>query len=245
MIDWHSHILPAIDDGSRNVAESIEMLRTMCRQGVNKVVATPHFLADDESVDSFLERRENSFQKLKQGIDNIKLSEEDFENNNFPEIIMGAEVKYYNGISRLNGLKQLALQNRNLLMIEMPMSKWTEYTVKELDELSRNYRLKIIIAHIERYESFQTFETMERLYESGILMQVNSSLFKNLFKKRSFIKRLERGEIHLIGSDCHNLTTRPPALKETFDYIERKLGNRFIKRFNSFGEEIISKINVN
>ncbi len=264
IIDWHSHILPSVDDGSRNVSESIEMLKRMSLQGIGKVIATPHFFANDESVDSFCERREKSFRKLMAEIQNIEFeksekreaeknkSEKNNSNENInafsenimlPEIILGAEVKYYNGISRLSDLKKLSFQGRNLLMVEMTMSRWTEYTVKEIVELAQNYRMRIIIAHIERYASFQSVETMERLYESGILMQVNSSFFKSFLKRHKALGMLEQGEIHMIGSDCHNLTSRPPNLKEAFDYIEKKLGREFVEQFNEFGERVISKLN--
>ncbi len=237
MIDWHSHILPKVDDGSKSVSESLEMLKIMSSQGVDKVVATPHFFANDESVDSFLERRSNSYLELEKALEDSK---DFFEGLKAPEIIMGAEVKYYNGISRLADLNKLAFQNRKLIMIEMSMSRWTEYTVKEIVELSQNHRLTVIIAHVERYASFQRVETMERLYESGVLMQVNSSFFTNFSTKRKAVKMLEKGDIHLIGSDCHNLTSRPPTLKDAFEYIEKKLGENFIRQFNRYGDKIIS-----
>ena len=65
MIDWHSHILPAVDDGSRNAEESIKLLELLAEQGVKTVVATPHFIADNESVEDFLRRRSSSFNELK------------------------------------------------------------------------------------------------------------------------------------------------------------------------------------
>ena len=55
MIDWHSHVLPALDDGSRSVDESLALLRMLSEQGVDTVIATPHFYADRESLSSFLE----------------------------------------------------------------------------------------------------------------------------------------------------------------------------------------------
>ena len=60
MIDWHSHILPKIDDGSRSLEETLELLKMLKSQGINTVIATPHFYADDESVESFLSRRQVS-----------------------------------------------------------------------------------------------------------------------------------------------------------------------------------------
>ena len=53
MIDWHNHLLPNMDDGSRSVEESLAMLRAQAAQGVTTVMATPHFYANDESVASF------------------------------------------------------------------------------------------------------------------------------------------------------------------------------------------------
>ena len=64
MIDWHSHILPGMDDGSRNVTESIALLNMQTSQGIRTVIATPHFYANDESVETFLERRRNAYEAL-------------------------------------------------------------------------------------------------------------------------------------------------------------------------------------
>ena len=57
MIDWHSHILPGMDDGSHDVTESLCLINMQMAQGVRTVIATPHFYADDETVASFLDRR--------------------------------------------------------------------------------------------------------------------------------------------------------------------------------------------
>jgi len=57
MIDFHSHILPKLDDGSSSSDESCKLLRCLATQGVESVVATPHFYADNESVERFLARR--------------------------------------------------------------------------------------------------------------------------------------------------------------------------------------------
>ena len=91
-IDWHSHILPGIDDGSRNVEESISLLNSQMAQGVKVAIATPHFYANDESVESFVDKRSKAFELLKAEVPETSL-----------EIRLGAEVKYYEGISRLDG----------------------------------------------------------------------------------------------------------------------------------------------
>ena len=64
-IDFHTHILPGIDDGSRNVEMSLRMLAAQREQQVDEIVATPHFYAQKDSVEEFLLRRQRSYEKLK------------------------------------------------------------------------------------------------------------------------------------------------------------------------------------
>lgn len=223
MIDWHSHVLPSMDDGSRDVEESVLMLKALKEQGVNTVVATPHFYANDESVDSFLERRKKSFQMLERA-----LEEDD------PSILLGAEVRYYAGIARMAELEKLAIESTRLVLIEMPMTRWTEYTVKELVELSGSSRLTVVMAHIERYLKLQPKNVWRRLAESGILMQVNASAFDGMGKRKA-IKLLQSGMLHFVGSDCHNMTSRPPRISSAYELISKKCGEHTISRINEFG----------
>lgn len=224
MIDWHNHILPGVDDGSQNLAESIEMIKMQMAQGVTTVIATPHFYANDESVEAFLERRNAAFRELKS-----KLPED------APEILLGAEVGYYQGISRMENLKELRIQNSKLLLIEMPMTVWTEYMVRELVELAGKSSFQIVLAHIERYLNIQKPSVWERLYENGILMQANASFFSRFISKHKALALLKEEKINFIGSDCHNTTSRPPMLQEAFNVIQKKMGSEYIDQMNEFG----------
>lgn len=230
MIDWHSHILPGIDDGSQNVTESSELLKMLSDQGVKTVVATPHFFANSDTIESFLEKRKNSYDTL-------------FEQvlTDSPEILLGAEVKYYQGISRMNELKKLCIDNSKLLLLEMSMSRWTEYTLREFEELALSRDITVVLAHIERYLKFQNDETWNRLYENGILMQVNASFFTAFSTKRKALTYLENGDIHFIGSDCHNLTSRAPRIGKAFKIIKNKLGESFINQMNEYGYSVLKK----
>ena len=230
MIDWHSHILPGIDDGSQNVTESSELLKMLSDQGVKTVVATPHFFANSDTIESFLEKRKNSYDTLSEHV-----------STDNPEILLGAEVKYYQGISRMNELKKLCIDNSKLLLLEMSMSRWTEYTLRELEELSLSRDITVVLAHIERYLKFQNDETWNRLYENGILMQVNASFFTAFSTKRKALTYLENGDIHFIGSDCHNLTSRAPRIGKAFKIIKNKLGESFINQMNEYGYSVLKK----
>lgn len=224
MIDWHNHILPGVDDGSRDLAESIEMIKMQMAEGVTTVIATPHFYANDESVEAFLKRRNTAVLELLSSLP-----------EGAPEILLGAEVKYYQGISRMENLKELRIQNSKLLLLEMPMTVWTEYMVRELIELAGKSSFQIVLAHVERYLRLQKASTWERIYESGILTQVNTSFFLGFASKRKAVSLLKEGKIDFIGSDCHNTTSRPPVLKAAFDIIQKKLGGTYVDQMNEFG----------
>ena len=231
MIDWHTHILPGMDDGSRDVAESISMLNMQVLQGVRTVIATPHFYANDETVEYFLKRRENAFKRLQEEMP-----------DGVPEIRLGAEVRYYEGISRLDDLKSLRIEGSKLLLLEMPMSSWTEYMVRELIELSGRSSFKIVLAHVERYLGLQSQEVWDRIRYSGILMQVNASLFSGFVSKRKGISLLKEGQIQFIGSDCHSMTYRPPQIDKAYEVIRKKLGDEYISQMNEYGYSLLNKI---
>ena len=69
LIDFHSHILPGIDDGSRSTAQSLDMMKLELDQGIGRIVATPHFYADRISVDKFLSRRQQAYEKVMAAMD--------------------------------------------------------------------------------------------------------------------------------------------------------------------------------
>ncbi len=232
MIDWHSHILPGMDDGSRSVEESLAMLEMMSEQGVSCVVATPHFYANAETYDHFLSRRRSSFEALSGHL-----------TKTHPRVLCGAEVRYYPGIAKFNDLASLAIEGTRILLLEMPMMHWTEYTVNELIELSVTRGLTVVLAHIERYLPMQSIQIFNRLRENGILMQVNASYFKRISSRRKALSLLDAGLIHFLGSDTHNLTDRNPNLGSAYKIIEKKFGNYYVVQMNEFGNRHLGHFN--
>lgn len=228
MIDWHSHILPGIDDGSQSVEESVKMLKMLAEQGVKEVIATPHFLANNETVEDFIARRTEAYEKLKENL---------FEGA--PKIKLGAEVAYYSGISRLPELKELCIEGSKCLLLEMPMTKWTEYIIKEIEELAHRGKINLVLAHVDRYMHLQSAKTWERLCESGCIMQVNASSLLSFITRPKIIKMMKEQSVHCIGSDCHNTTTRAPKIGRAYDVVEKKLGTRFVHKISDFGHYLV------
>ena len=220
MTDLHSHVLPGVDDGSSSLEESIELLRLLGEQGVDCVCATPHFDALYDDPDAFFGRRSKAYARLAEAI----------EGKDLPRIILGAEVAYFPGISNMNLIERLCLEGSRYLLIEMPSEPWSDYTVNELVKIAVTKDIRPVIAHAERYMFLQRTSTLMRLREIGALMQVNASFFINRKTRRRALALLKREEIHFLGSDCHNLTLRPPKYAEAVKIIKDKLGDNF--RFN-------------
>ncbi len=226
MIDFHSHILPNMDDGSRSIEESVALLEMLSEQGITTCIATPHFYAEDENVESFLKRREDAFARM-----SCELSD------SLPKVICGAEVSYYSGISRLAELSALCIENSKLLLLEMPMSKWTTHDINGVLEIARRGDVKVVIAHLDRYRKFQSADALRRLRENGILMQCNADFFLRFKTKRKSLSMLKNGEIQFIGSDCHNVHTRAPKIGKAFEEIEKKYGEHFLSDMHRYGKK--------
>lgn len=224
MVDFHSHILPQIDDGSRSVEESLALLQMLSEQGVDLVAATPHFYAGDRSVERFLEKRAAAYDKVISALgENPSL--------HAPDIRLGAEVWYYPGVSRLEGLQKLCLEGTGLLLLEMPTEPWSSYTVQEVLDLNCSGAQTVVLAHIDRYLPYQNTDVWELLMQNGVMMQVNASFFLSFRTRGRAHKMLKSGQIQWIGSDCHNLSARPPRIRAAADAIRKKLGDAFLADF--------------
>ena len=200
MIDFHSHVLPKMDDGSRSCAESAAMLRESYAQGIDILAATSHFYANENSPEEFLRRRARSWERLSEVL-----------TDDMPAIRLGAEVQYFEGICRVCEVDLLRLEGSQVLLLEMPFCEWSSRMVKDVLDLNRRPDYTVLLAHIERYRSFCRDEKVwDELRESGILMQVNCSLFSGWLGRRKAMKQMEKDKFQLIGSDCHNLDTRKP-----------------------------------
>ena len=219
MIDVHCHVLPGIDDGSRSVEMSIDMLHEMKKQGVDKVIATPHFYPMSNSPEKFLTDRQNAYDLLMKEVD-----------DDCPEIVLGAEVMYFEGISRYEGLRDFRAEGTEILLLEMPFIKWTSRAVDEVIRLSASYGIQLLMAHIERYLDYNNKRVLKDFADNGILMQSNAGAVIDRKRRRKVMKLLKNGTVSFVASDAHNTTVRPPNLGEAFEIIEDTLGEDVIDR---------------
>lgn len=209
MTDIHSHILPGMDDGSRSTEESLAMLAASAAQGVRAIAATPHFYAMENSPEEFLARREAAEARL--------LSRWE---SGLPRIRVGAEVGYFEGMSRSKALEALRIQNTELLLLEMPFTQWSKRQLSEVRDVAGRPGVTVVLAHIERYWKLERPGVWDALLEVGVRFQCNAECFLHWRTRGRALRLLRQGRIHLLGSDCHNMEWRPPRLGEAAARLE-------------------------
>ena len=235
MIDFHSHILPGMDDGASSPEESVAMLEMSAGQGVNHIFATSHFYPYEEDPSSFLRRRKNAHSKL------IAYAAGREKSIPLPEIHLGAEVYYFPGISTCEDIVPLALGETKLLLVEPPMIPFSSSMLDEIEEIGPNLGLIPVIAHLDRYCRFLRDNTLfDLLSERRVLIQVNASFFLHRDSRRLAMEMLEKSRFQLLGSDCHNTTTRAPNIGLAVEEINKKNLGKHLANITEAGYNILS-----
>lgn len=231
LVEMHCHILPGIDDGSKDVETSLKMIERLREQGAEKIVLTPHYYSDDISLDDFLRKRDKAM--------NILLNELP---SGYPQLIAGAEVYISDYLFNNNNLNELKIANSDYILIEHPFSSdFSQEIYDRLMNLYCDYGARPILAHIERYKALIDEKyLLDEYIDMGCLAQVNISSFASAPRhiKKKLFKFLDEGLIHLIGSDCHNLDSRPPEYSEGAKEIIKKCSQQALDRLIKNANEI-------
>ncbi len=220
IIDFHSHILPGMDDGSRDVETSLEMLRMSGEQGVQIQVLTSHYYPWKEEIDSFCDRRDRSFSALLQ------------KKPSTPQLICGAEVAYFRHMNHAD-LSKLCVGNGRTLLIEMPFESWTNSIVDDISFLSLDMEYRIVLAHVERFMHYGgNRQKLEDLSSLPIVYQINAEAFLHFRTRRIAVELIKSGYPIILGSDAHNCTSRKPNIAEGRGFIEKRFGSNCLDKMD-------------
>jgi len=217
MLDIHSHILPGVDDGAEDVASAIELLEAMKQQGITDVIATPHFYAMDNNIDEFRHNVASAYSELY----NAALSKE------LPNVSIGCEVFYFNGIGRSRGIRELTLCRSNHILLELPNCRLDKEILRDVTDLSDRLGLTVILAHLERYAGEKGFKDWLRLIDNeSLFVQINASSLFNPYLKKAANKLIKNGYVSFLATDTHSLSNRPPMMSEAIEEIKKQFGVR-------------------
>jgi protein-tyrosine phosphatase len=211
MIDFHSHILPSVDDGANDMETSIKMLKLSISEGVDFICATPHFIPEEQEINKHI-----YFEKLKELQDTIGKQ---------IQIVSGVEVYINPTLPELYKKGKIwCINNKKYMLIELPMNQFPIYTEEIFYEL-RILGVTPILAHPERnLEIMKNEDLLVNLVNQGALAQLNSGSLRGRYgeKVQDFATNLvKRNLIHVLGSDGHNISRRNTKIKEGFQIVEK------------------------
>ncbi len=220
-IDFHTHILPAIDDGSQSLSQSMQLLAAAKNAGFETVVATSHFYPHRYNVPEFLRKRDAAYAKIDETAD-------------IPHIILGAEVLVCEGMEEMHQLESLCLGNSNTMLIELPFddSNVTDRMYETVENMLYDKKLNIILAHPSRYSSY----IVENMLSIGVKLQVNISHICVFSERRRIMQWLDRGYVYAIGSDVHQHDKVYEELKRAEKYI-----GKYIDDINHHSIELLKR----
>ncbi len=233
MIDFHTHILPAIDDGSKDIDMTRSMLEMESSIGVKHIVATPHFYAHRMRVADFVHNRAAAFESIRPQL----------EAANLTDIRLGAEVHYFEGIGRADRLPELLIQGTRTILLEMPFLSWDEQVYRDVYDLTAKKNYRVVLAHIERYTELQkkllfSKSVFDRILELPLVLQINAGSFEDKKKARFCDRLIERGADIIVGSDCHNISTRRPNLDIAKSHIISNFGETAFDIMQKLSKEV-------
>jgi protein-tyrosine phosphatase len=216
-IDIHSHIIPGVDDGVRDEAMSLKMLRIAHDCGTRHIIATPHY---------FYGNTRYEFADIKEKCEHL---------NNIAKNA-GLNITVYPGCEVFITPEIVELYDQGLIgtlagscymLIEFPRMSIPPYTDTVLYHLQLK-GITPVIAHPERYiEIQQKPELMGAYVERGILLQANSRSITGMYglkAKRTVMRLIKEGWVHFVASDAHSANSCNPDLANAAARIEKKFG---------------------
>jgi protein-tyrosine phosphatase len=234
LIDLHCHILPGVDDGSKDMQMSLDLARAAVDQGITNSLVTPHHM-DGEYTNHKKDviRKTDDFQ---QALDKEEIPLKVFASQ---EVHLTGELM--NAIAQ-NDVLFMDETNRYLLL-ELPHSGIPEYTADMIFDLTTR-GITPVIAHPERNQGFQKDpDKIFNFVKMGCLTQLTSSSYLGVFGKhvQELTEQIIKANLGFIfSSDAHNFKGRRYLMKEAFEKLEREEGPRKAQLFNLNAKNVIN-----
>lgn len=234
LIDLHSHILPGLDDGAKDAAEALQMMRASAADGISIIAATPH--ADCAAPSQIYE-----------GV--RCLNEMARQENLGIEIVPGSEVRIETDLPERYATGELVtLNDTSYVLLELWLiGEWPPFLGTAIYDC-RRVGLMPILAHAERYPPVQHSPMiLADLVAAGVLIQVNA---ESLLRDRTSTTRktaevlLQSNLVHVIASDAHHIQTRNPGIRAATEYAKSMVGESYGKWLQETAAAILEGLPV-
>ena len=220
-IDIHCHCLPQVDDGAKNIDETLAMMKIAYSEGIRTIIATPHFKGRGRGIDP------ESLEELVDFVNVLLLQE-----NIGIKVYRGNELFYNSEVSETLGEGRLStLAGSGYVLVEFyPNEEFRNIKAGLYDLLSSGY--VPVLAHVERYLNINKLQEVEELIELGAYIQVNAATILGEMGRsaKSFVKKLlKKRYVHFVASDAHSPRSRAPRLMMCAKYLEKKYGSEYVE----------------
>ncbi|MDO5291430.1 MAG: hypothetical protein Q4F05_01645 [bacterium] len=229
-LDFHTHILPGVDDGSKDMEMTKAMLMKAYEEGVRTILATSHHYPGRTKQDP--EKRRD----LVKQVDEIaKQISPDMK------VLQGNEIYYRESIvEELENGTVLPLADTKYVLVEFNPNEHYRRIYEGISELIQSGYYPVI-AHVERVGTLIGSRShMKELIEMSCYMQANSGSFMGGFfdkQSKTLLALMKENMIHFIGSDCHNLTSRPPRMEACVKKLYKKLPKETVDQVLIYNQE--------
>ena len=217
MIDVHSHILPCVDDGARDIEETFRILNEACDAGFSDIFATSHYIEGEYEFNKtdrefIIEALTNKINE--EGLDiKLHIGAEGYISNDFPKLIQAGCVP--------------TLGNSRYVLFELPLRAKVMYTEEVINKLLQ-LKLIPVIAHPERYELVQDDPNIAIDWvESGALLQCNYASIIGRYgtnAKETLLKLLDADAVHFLGTDNHRASSIYTRMEDIKKEFRKKIG---------------------
>jgi len=230
--DIHCHILPNMDDGAKDVEISVKMAQMALEEGINRIIATPHFEPDVKNIEDFIAKRAGAISHL-----TSELEARGIEIN----ILPGAEVYLTPSLLELDRIERLCLGNTRYMLVEIPFMSVPIW----MDQILYSLQLKGVIpvlAHPERNMKLITKpQILDNLVDRGLMLQINASSFCNGIDRelKGFMRYVMKNQmVHFLATDAHGTGSRPPKIQESIEIIADTYGRDIVEYMLENAREI-------
>jgi protein-tyrosine phosphatase len=217
MIDLHCHILPNVDDGPKDLAESVEMAKQAVQQGIKTIIATPHHRNEKyENHGQTIFRQVEEFNRVLKS-ENLDLT-----------ILPGQETRIFGEmVEGLESSEILPLNQGKYVFVELPSGQVPRYTGQLLFDIQLKGFIPVIVHPERNQEIIENPEVLYQLVKKGALTQVTASSVSGYFGKtikKFSLQLIEANLTHFVASDAHNTSSRGFKMVEAYDVIEKSFG---------------------
>jgi len=232
----HCHVLPGVDDGPKEMEDSIALLREAARQGVQTMIVTPHYHPGRYKVPARRVHRVLTQLQIELSFEGIGI-----------DLLPGQECYYFSGLlQELEAGNVLTMNETDFVLVEFDPQVLYSVIQQAVRELY-NAGYRPIIAHFERYKCLNgRSDRLEELKSMGAMLQMNFDclLYKEgIFKRNPWRQVLQEGMVDFLGSDTHGMNFRPPHIDKAVEWLKAEVDPELIKRILDRNIQLLTKNN--